>query len=91
VLTAVAVEPAGRRVVVESGVEFRTLTRHEIEWYVATGEPMDKAGAYAIQGNGGVFVARIDGSHSNIIGLPLAETVEVLAAAGIALPWSAAQ
>ena len=43
-------------------------------WYVGTGEPLDKAGAYAIQGAGGVFVHRIDGSVSNVIGLPL-ETV----------------
>lgn len=55
----------------ESRVRFRDLTDDEIAAYVATGEPMDKAGAYAIQGEGGKLVAKFDGSWSNIVGLPM--------------------
>jgi septum formation protein len=72
---------------VTTEVTFRVLADREIAWYLGTGEPMDKAGAYAIQGRGGVFVAAIRGSYSNVVGLPLAETVELLGAAGVALPW----
>ena len=57
-----------------SAVTFRALARDEIERYIATGEPFDKAGAYAIQGRAATFVQRIDGSHSGIMGLPLYET-----------------
>ena len=57
--------------VVTSLVTFVPLTAPTIDWYVATGEPLDKAGAYAVQGAGGVFVLRIRGSVSNVIGLPL--------------------
>jgi septum formation protein len=53
-------------------VEFAPLTEFEIDWYVATGEPRDKAGAYAIQGYASRFVTRIDGSYSNVVGLPIA-------------------
>jgi septum formation protein len=52
-------------------VEFAPLTDAEIEWYVASGEPHDKAGAYAIQGLASRFVTRIDGSYSNVVGLPV--------------------
>jgi septum formation protein len=62
-----------------SSVWFRELTDAEIRRYVASGEPGDKAGAYAIQGRAGAFVTRIAGSYSGIIGLPLAETAELLA------------
>ena len=55
-------------------VRFAKLTSEEIEWYAASGEPDDKAGAYAIQGLGSIFVERIEGSYSNVVGLPL-ETV----------------
>lgn len=55
----------------ESRVEIRPLSDEEIAWYVATGEPDDKAGGYALQGLGGLFVERISGSSSNVIGLPL--------------------
>lgn len=75
--------------VVRSGVTFRTLTAGEIDWYVGTGEPLDKAGAYAVQGRGGFLVASVDGSPTNVIGLPLGETLELLARAGVPLPWSA--
>lgn len=52
-------------------VHFRAMTRQEIEWYTATGEPLDKAGAYAIQGLGGLFVRGIEGCWFNVVGLPL--------------------
>jgi septum formation protein len=58
--------------VASTSVEFATLSDPEIEWYVATGEPMDKAGAYAIQGLASRFVVRIAGSYSNVVGLPVA-------------------
>ena len=61
-----------------SSVWFHELTDADIRGYLATGEPLDKAGAYAIQGRGGAFVTRITGSYSGIMGLPLAETVELL-------------
>ncbi len=65
--------------VVETAVEFVTLSSEVIDWYIATGEPFGKAGAYAIQGAGGALVRRLDGSVTNVIGLPLAETLELIA------------
>jgi len=62
-----------------SSVWFRELADAEIRRYVTSGEPGDKAGAYAIQGRAGAFVTRISGSYSGIMGLPLAETAELLA------------
>lgn len=64
---------------VRTEVSFVKLTDAQIDWYVATGEPLDKAGAYAIQGRAAAFVERISGSHSNVVGLPLAETTALLA------------
>ena len=61
-----------------SGVLFRDLTDEEIDRYIATGEPADKAGAYAIQGLGGAFVARFDGSYENIVGFPVKLVSEML-------------
>lgn len=69
--------------VVETSVHFADLTDELIERYVTTGEPMDKAGAYGIQGFGAVLVAAINGSYSNVVGLPLAETRQLLEWAGI--------
>lgn len=66
-------------------VTFAALSDDEIDAYVASGAPMDKAGAYGIQGVAGAFVSRIDGSYSGVMGLPLFETAELLAEAGIAL------
>ena len=59
-------------------VTFRSLTPRQIELYVASGEPMDKAGAYAIQGGASCFVRRIEGSYSNVVGLPACEVAEAL-------------
>jgi septum formation protein len=64
-------------------VTFRPLSDAEIERYVASGEPMDKAGAYAIQGRAGAFATRLDGSYSGVMGLPLFETADLLAKAGV--------
>jgi septum formation protein len=71
---------------VESRVQLRSVELDEIRAYVATGEPLDKAGAYAIQGQGGRFVCRVEGSHSNVIGLPVEETLALLREAGLELP-----
>lgn len=67
-------------------VTFRALRDSEIRAYCATGEPMDKAGGYAIQGRGGAFIARLEGSYSAVMGLPLSATAKILARAGIATP-----
>ncbi len=85
VLTGVALadhEGVHTRVSV-SHVHFRPIAPWECEAYWATGEPRGKAGAYAIQGLGEVFVKRLDGSHSGVMGLPLFETAELLHGAGI--------
>ena len=66
-----------------SRVTFREITRAEAETYWATGEPRDKAGGYGIQGIGGIFAKRIEGSYSGIVGLPLAETEALLQAFGV--------
>lgn len=88
VLTAVAVAAEGRMEtrISESQVWFRALDAVEIRRYVATGEPGDKAGAYAVQGLAAAFITRIDGSYSGIMGLPLAETAELLRSYGIVVP-----
>jgi septum formation protein len=66
-----------------SRVTMLPLTEREIAWYVATGEPLDKAGAYAVQGIGAMFIDSIDGSYSNVVGLPLATLFRMLRKAGI--------
>ncbi len=68
---------------VETKVRFRKLTKREIISYVKTGEPLDKAGAYAIQGLGSLIVERIDGDYFNVIGLPLSSLVEALKKFGV--------
>ena len=60
-------------------VHFIDMTQEEIEAYAASGEPLDKAGAYGIQGRGGMFIDRIEGSHSNVIGLPMSTLRDLLA------------
>jgi septum formation protein len=79
VLTALVVVARGR---VDARVErtvvwFTTLSEEEVRWYVASGEPMDKAGGYAIQGRASRFIPRIEGSYSNVVGLPVA-TLETM-------------
>jgi septum formation protein len=83
--------PGGREEAfsVSSEVVFAELSGVQIAWYLATGEPRDKAGAYAVQGAGGVFVREVRGSVSNVIGLPVAETAALLARCGFELPWAA--
>ena len=73
VLTGLVVRRHGRvrAGVATTRVRFRTLHRTEIDWYLATGESRDKAGGYGLQGGGGALVAGIEGSHTNVIGMPL--------------------
>lgn len=68
-------------------VDFRLIRPKEIEDYIGTKEPLDKAGAYGIQGFGGVFVTAIRGSYHNVVGLPLAQTAELLGEAGLYKKW----
>ncbi len=96
VLTGVCVRRATEALAIEldavvsTEVRFAALSPAAVDWYVGTGEPLDKAGAYAIQGAGGAFVVRVDGSVSNVVGLPLAETADLLRRAGLPLPWERA-
>lgn len=84
VLTGMAVVPAREAahrqhvIVEETRVQFASLSEKEIEDYIATSEPFDKAGAYAIQGIGGKFIPRIEGCYFNVMGLPLARLYEIL-------------
>lgn len=80
VMTAVAMTDGTQTLstVVETKVQFCELTEQDILAYIATGEPMDKAGAYGIQGLGGCFVQGIEGSYSAVVGLPLVETKALL-------------
>jgi septum formation protein len=87
VLTAVALTAAGgelaAELLVRTVVEFRVLTEVEIGANIASGEPFDKAGAYAIQGGAAGFVARVEGSYTNVVGLPLDEVRDLLARHGL--------
>jgi len=85
VLTGVALKtPNGTEVVLsKTDVQFREIDRDEAISYWHSGEPVDKAGSYGIQGLGGVFVKGIQGSYSGVMGLPVFETVELLKSAGI--------
>jgi len=89
VLSAVAVHPVGAHPgsvqarVSRTRVTFRELRTEEIRRYWETGEPRDKAGGYGIQGIGGIFVDRLEGSYTNVVGLPVAETEALLRAAGV--------
>ena len=80
VLTAVAVTDGNNMEyrIADSQVTFREITESEINRYWQTGEPCDKAGGYAIQGKGAIFVSQISGSYSGVVGLPLMETCELL-------------
>ncbi|MDV2504339.1 MAG: Maf family protein [bacterium] len=66
-------------------VTFRRLSEREIAGYAASGEPADKAGAYAVQGKAGLFVERVDGDYDNVVGLPLKTVARLLEAAGVEL------
>ncbi len=68
---------------IKTDVRFKALTTDEIDWYVQTGEPFDKAGAYAIQGLGTFLVRRINGSYTNVVGLPVCEVIEALIQIGV--------
>ena len=87
VYTGVTLENAERDYretrVAESEVRMLPLSPEEIEWYVRTGEPLDKAGAYAVQGIGAMFIESIHGSYTNVVGLPLATLFLMLRRAGI--------
>ncbi len=87
VVTAVAVLQETQRltVVSETIVRFRVINPDEAAQYWQSGEPCDKAGAYAIQGKGGIFVESLSGSHSGVVGLPIFETAVLLGQAGIAV------
>ena len=84
VFTGVAVLKNGKSDVrhCETRVTFAPMTQREIEAYVATGEPLDKAGAYGVQGPGGIFVERVEGNYFNVIGLPLPLLYKMLIDAG---------
>lgn len=85
VYTGVAVLRGGelRQAAERTAVRFRPLTSGEIERYIATGEPMDKAGAYGIQGKCAIFVDKIDGDYNNVVGLPVAAIYRELKKLGI--------
>jgi septum formation protein len=90
VMTAVAVLHDARHLVcldvVQTLVRFRRLSPAAIEHYIATGEPMDKAGAYAIQGAAAAFVESWEGCYTNVVGLPLRRTAAFLQAVGLPVP-----
>ena len=85
VMTGIAVSYAGEMLaeVCETEVVFRELTDEEIKKYVAAGEPLDKAGAYGIQGMGAVLVEKINGCYNNVVGLPLTRLQLILAKLGV--------
>jgi septum formation protein len=68
---------------VKTEVQFKHLSDDEIDWYIQTGEPVDKAGAYAIQGLGSLLIRRINGSYTNVVGLPVCEVIESLIGLGV--------
>jgi len=82
VLTGISVRHSkkgkGEREAVETAVKVKALTSVEMEWYVQTGEPFDKAGGYAIQGVGSFMIESINGSYTNVVGLPLCELIQML-------------
>ncbi len=87
VLTAVAIQQGRRRVqaLSDSRVTFATLTTMQIKNYVATNEPLGKAGAYAVQGRAAAYISHISGSYSGIMGLPMHETAQILRVFGFRL------
>lgn len=69
--------------VIRTSVRFKAMTEEEISWYIASGEPMDKAGAYAVQGIASMFISGIRGSYTNVIGLPVSELYDDLKTFGL--------
>ena len=78
-------EPETRSITGTCRVRFAAMSPEEISWYAASGEPLDKAGAYAVQGLGALFVESVEGNYSNVVGLPLPLTYRLLRAAGFSL------
>jgi septum formation protein len=82
VLTGFSIYHLGKRKsdhgAVQTAVRVKTLTHEEMKWYVQTGEPFDKAGGYAIQGIGSFMIESIQGSYTNVVGLPLCEVIQML-------------
>ena len=95
VVTGVCLALGGARGSARSGIErtavtFAPLSAPEIDWYVASGEPFDKAGGYHVDGRGALFIKRIEGSPSNVAGLPVRLVLELARAAGVPLGPAAA-
>lgn len=92
VVSGIALVHAGSSVarcaVSSTRVFIRPLTNAEIRWYVDTGEPLDKAGAYGAQGKGGLLVSRVEGSFSNVVGFPLEKFYDLLMECGLEVPRS---
>lgn len=89
VLTGLVLEtPSGTRFSVyeESRVTLSKLSASQVDSYVATGEPFDKAGGYAVQGQGAAFIEKVEGDYTNVVGLPLRATLRLLAQGGFPLP-----
>ena len=86
VLTGFSVHQLGRgkgdREAVQTAVKVKKLTLAEMEWYVETGEPFDKAGGYAVQGIGSFMIESIKGSYTNVVGLPICELIQMLSRLG---------
>lgn len=82
VFTGFTIAHAGANIhstkIIQSAVQFKTISPKEMDWYVACDEPYDKAGGYAVQGKGAYFIQSICGSYTNVIGLPLCEVLEEL-------------
>lgn len=89
VVTGVCLTASGvaRSGVERTGVTFVPMTEAEIAWYVSTGEPLDKAGAYHVDGRGALFVGEVSGSPSNVAGLPVSLLYRLAREAGLSLGW----
>jgi septum formation protein len=77
--------PLIKTTIVRTGVRFKSRQRKKTEVYIRTGDPMDKAGAYGIQGRAAAFIEGIEGCYSNVVGLPLSEMMDILKSLGVRL------